>query len=101
MYTTSLTRIRKTSIMIVLVGIILFLCFMVGGLPAAHSQEKEILPEAIPNSATPLSKGPLQQINKYFSTQTIIYNDGTSVERNIINAPPTPPPGIASEPNPV
>ena len=74
---------------------------MVGGLPAAHSQEKEILPEAIPNSATPLSKGPLQQINKYFSTQTIIYNDGTSVERNIINGPPTPPPGYELERTPV
>ena len=42
---------------------------------------------------TPLTRGPLKQINEYFSTQSITYSDGTILERSIINGPPKPPPG--------
>jgi YD repeat-containing protein len=46
---------------------------------------------------TPLTQGPLQQINKYFSTQTITYSDGTILDRDIINGPPVPPAGYELE----
>jgi hypothetical protein len=97
MVVTFLTRMRKTFTGTALVGVALFLCFMVVGLPAAHGQEKEILPEANPNPPVQISQGPLQQINKYFSTQTIKYSDGTSLVKHIINGPPTPPPGYERE----
>lgn len=46
---------------------------------------------------TVLSRSPLQQINQYFSTQTIMYSDGTMLDRNIISGPPLPPSGNKSE----
>jgi len=46
---------------------------------------------------TPLTKGPVQQINKHFSTQTTTYNDGTTLIRNIINGPSKPPSGYELE----
>jgi uncharacterized repeat protein (TIGR01451 family) len=46
---------------------------------------------------TIVSVGPVQQINSYFSTQTITYNDGTTLVRSIINGPPQPPPGYEIE----
>ena len=46
---------------------------------------------------SPISKGSLQQINKYFSTQTTTYNDGTTLNKSIINGPPKPPPGYELE----
>jgi hypothetical protein len=88
MNTASLTQIRKTSAMTALVRIVLFFCFVVCGVPVAHAQEVE---------RVPVAQGPLQQINKYFSTQTITYSDGTSLGRNIINGPPKPPPGYELE----
>jgi hypothetical protein len=88
---------RKIFTVTALVGIVLFLCFVVVGLPAAHAQGKEILPEANLNPPIPISQGPLQQINKYFSTQTIKYSDGTSLVKQIINGPPTPPRGYELE----
>ena len=45
----------------------------------------------------PVAQGPVQQINEYFSTQATTYSDGTVFIRNIINGPPTPPPGYALE----
>ena len=39
------------------------------------------------------AKGPVQKINQYFSTQTLTYSDGTSISRDVITGPPTPPPG--------
>jgi hypothetical protein len=42
---------------------------------------------------TPLIRGPVKQINKHFSTQSIIYSGGAILERSIINGPPKPPPG--------
>lgn len=42
---------------------------------------------------TPLTIGPLKQINEHFSTQSITYSDGTIIERSIIKGPPKPPPG--------
>jgi hypothetical protein len=45
----------------------------------------------------PVTQGPVQQINKYFSTQTITYSDGIMVDRTIINGPPVPPPGYELE----
>jgi hypothetical protein len=70
---------------------------MVVGLPAAHGQEEGILPAANPNSPIPISEGPVQQNNKYSSTQIIKYSDGTSLVKHIINGPPTPPPGYELE----
>ncbi len=49
----------------------------------------------------PIGKGPLNIINKHFSTQTTTYNDGTVLERSIINGPPKPPPGYERERAPV
>ena len=46
---------------------------------------------------TQLTQGPLQQLNKYFSTQTTTYSDGTILSRNIINGPPVPPQGYQLE----
>ncbi|MDP1993020.1 MAG: C39 family peptidase, partial [Syntrophales bacterium] len=45
----------------------------------------------------PLSRGSLQQINEYFSSQTTTYNDGTTLNQSIINGPPKPPPGYELE----
>jgi len=92
MYTTLFARIRKTFIVTALLGIALYLC-----LPSAQAQEKGIPPEANPRPPIPIGQGPLQQINKYFSTQTITYSDGTSLVKEIINGPPTPPPGYELE----
>ena len=58
---------------------------------------------------TPHTQGPVQQLNKYFSTQTTMYSDGTILSRSIINGPPVPPQGYELEratvslpkPNPV
>ena len=46
---------------------------------------------------TPLTVGPVEQINDYYSTQTITYGDGTSLTGHIINGPPEPPPGFEVE----
>jgi hypothetical protein len=48
-----------------------------------------------PGEKIPVSHGPVQQINPHFSTQDITYNDGTVIERSVINGPPKPPPGYA------
>jgi hypothetical protein len=45
----------------------------------------------------PFTRGPLTKINKYFSTQSITYSDGTIIERSIIHGPPKPPPGQLRE----
>jgi len=45
----------------------------------------------------PITQGPVQQINDYFSTQTTTYSDGTMIDRNIISGPPKPPPGYQFE----
>jgi hypothetical protein len=41
--------------------------------------------------------GPVEKANDYFSTQTFTYSDGTSIRRDTISGPPTPPPGYESE----
>ena len=46
---------------------------------------------------TLVSAGPVQQLNNYFSTQTFVYSDGTSISRDMIKGPPTPPPGYEFE----
>jgi hypothetical protein len=46
---------------------------------------------------TTVTQGPVQQINNYFSTQTITYSDGTMVDRTIINGPPVAPAGYELE----
>ena len=43
------------------------------------------------------AEGPLQDINEYYSTQTMTYSDGTSLTRNVISGPPKPPPGYEME----
>ena len=45
----------------------------------------------------PVTQGPVQQINDYFSTQAITYIDGTIFDRITINGPPKPPPGYERE----
>ena len=54
-------------------------------------------PEANPRHPIRIGQGPLKRINKYFSTQAITYSDGTSLVKEIINGPPTPPPGYKLE----
>jgi len=44
-------------------------------------------------SKSVVSVGPIQQINPHYSTQTITYSDGTSIDRNMINGPAKPPLG--------
>lgn len=46
---------------------------------------------------TVVSVGPVQEISKYFSTQTVTFSDGTSINREIINGPPKPPAGYEKE----
>ncbi len=70
-------------------------------LPSAQAEEKKIPPEAKPRPPIQIGQGPLEQINKYFSTQSITYSDGTSLVKEIINGPPTPPPGYELERLPV
>jgi hypothetical protein len=41
--------------------------------------------------------GSVEKANDYFSTQTFTYSDGTSISRDVISGPPTPPPGYESE----
>jgi hypothetical protein len=41
----------------------------------------------------PVTKGPVMQINKYFSTQTTTYSDGKILNRSMIKGPRVPPPG--------
>jgi YD repeat-containing protein len=48
-----------------------------------------------PAEKIPVSHGPVQQINPHFSKQDITYDDGTVIERSVINGPPKPPPGYA------
>lgn len=45
----------------------------------------------------PVAQGSLQKINKYFSTQTITYDDGSVISRAVINGPPKPPVGYELE----
>jgi hypothetical protein len=49
----------------------------------------------------PMSKGPLDIVNKHFSTRTITFSDGTILDENIINGPPKPPKGFEKERAPV
>ncbi|WP_162605101.1 choice-of-anchor D domain-containing protein [Geomonas oryzae] len=41
----------------------------------------------------PVSQGPVQRINPYFSTQATLYSDNSVLERAEINGPPKPPYG--------
>lgn len=93
MYAAPPTRIHKTSKKTAIVGMVLFFFFGAIRSSATYAQGKEIVPEAIANPVIKLSQGPLQQANKYFSTQTSIYSDGTKLVKYIINGPPVPPPG--------
>lgn len=45
----------------------------------------------------PILRGPVHQINKHFITQAITYNDGVTIERNMINGPRIPPIGYEHE----
>jgi hypothetical protein len=75
-------------------GILAVLGLILGNaVGAAYAQEAERPTQATPTTPIPVAQGPLQQINKYFSTQTMTYNDGTGIEKTIINGPPVPPPG--------
>ena len=96
MYTTLFPRIRKAFVVTAIFGIALYLC-----VPSAQAEEKKIPPEAKPRPPIPVVQGPLEQINKYFSTQVLTYSDGTSLVKEIINGPPTPPPGYELERLPV
>jgi len=42
---------------------------------------------------TALKKGPVKQVNEYYSIQEITFSDGTVITRSIINGPPRPPIG--------
>ena len=45
----------------------------------------------------PVEEGPLQKVNEYYSVQNLTYSDGAVVSRQVINGPPTPPPGYELE----
>ncbi|OPY15899.1 MAG: hypothetical protein A4E69_00401 [Syntrophus sp. PtaB.Bin138] len=76
----------------------LFFFFLVSGLPVVSAQQAEhSAGEAAPVTKVPVARGTLKQVNKYFSTQTITFSDGISLERHIINGPPKPPPGYEIE----
>ena len=97
MYATIFAQIRRIFVLAVLSGIVSFFFLGVIDSPGAYAQGTGILPGKISTPEVQLSQGPLRQINKYFSTQTIKYSDGTNVERSIVNGPPTPPPGYELE----
>jgi len=42
---------------------------------------------------TALKKGPVKQVNEFYSTQEITFSDGTVITRSIIGGPPRPPIG--------
>jgi hypothetical protein len=46
---------------------------------------------------TPVTKGPVKEVNKHFSIQTITYSDGSMLNRSQIKGPPVPPPGYELE----
>ena len=69
-------------------------CFIFGGPSGVNAQELESLADDLPiTSIFQVEKSSVRKINQYFSTQSITYSDGRSIERMIINGPPTPPPG--------
>jgi hypothetical protein len=69
-------------------------CFIFGGPSGVNAQESESVADDLPiTSIFQVEKSSVRKINQYFSTQTITYSDGRSIERMIINGPPTPPPG--------
>jgi hypothetical protein len=99
MVSRSRIRIYTTLVLILLIGTVSSYFWGAVVSSVAYAQEAERPTEAMPTTATPtpLARGPLQQINEHFSTQTVTYNDGTSLERIIINGPPLPPPGYELE----
>jgi hypothetical protein len=46
---------------------------------------------------SPVSRGPVQKISTYFSIQETTFNDGVTIERDIISSPPAPPIGYEHE----
>jgi hypothetical protein len=46
-----------------------------------------------PNAKVPVFKGPVRQINEYFTLQSTTYSDGSILEEGVIKGPPKPPPG--------
>jgi hypothetical protein len=88
------TKQRFSQFASILAILGLILCNAVG---AAYAQEAERPAQATPTTRIPIAQGALQQINEHFSTQTIMYSDGTTLERAIINGPPVPPPGYELE----
>ena len=78
----SRSRICRTLVLISLIWMVLICVLGVVVSPVARAQEAERSTESMPTPATVVAQGPLQQINKYFSTQTITYSDGTSLEQD-------------------
>ncbi len=91
-------RSRKIPAKSAFAAAVLCVFFLVIGLPAVSAQQAErSAGEGAPVAKVPVAQGPLRQVNPYFSTQTFTYSDGTTLERAVINGPPTPPPGFESE----
>jgi hypothetical protein len=96
MVSKSCTGIWRILVLISLIGI-LFLCVSGAVVSPGVSAQEGRPTQAMSTTRIPIAQGALQQINKHFSTQAITYSDGTTLERAIINGPPTPPPGYELE----
>lgn len=68
-------------------------------MPVVLSMMVGVLPAVAQNNAKkfPISRGPVQQINEHFNTQAIRYDDGVTLERDMINGPRVPPKGYEHE----
>ena len=91
--------IYKILFGIALLGTILFFCFGMSRLPAAHAQEagtQTTTQSAVPTEPTVTPTG-APQANDYYAVNSLSLLDGTSIEELIIKGPPVPPPGFEME----
>ena len=80
MHTNPRTKIRKSLLGLMLVGILLTLCSIGNGSPTASAQE----------AGSP-------QPGEYYTANTLSLPDGTLIEKHIINGPSVPPSGFEVE----
>ena len=89
-------KVRKSLLLYIVGFIVASLCPFTSA-TADDADDKQIPPQANQTPPIQVGQGALEQVNKYFSTQTITYSDGTSLVKEIINGPPTPPSGYTLE----
>ena len=89
--------IRKTLTVIILSGLLGYLCFGGGGWSTVHAQESDRLTDTELTTPVPSAQATSPSNNEYFISKTITFSGGASLEEYIINGPPLPPPGYELE----